>query len=249
MKKVLGLVSLTYKLYVGLAFLVTLVVFYPPIAFLLRKSENKQKTMPWFSFWSRTFRLMIGLPKKVVSRSPSFPDSPFIICANHASYLDIALMPSLLRGQDFLFMGKHEILEYPLLKTFFKRLHIPVNRTNRLQSARAFLSASNALKNGWSIVIFPEGGIPDGQRPKMISFKTGAFKLAMENQVPIVPVTFINNYRLFSDPGDWLGPARPGLAKVIIHSTILPEDYVHLTPETLSAHVYGIIDEPLRELY
>jgi 1-acyl-sn-glycerol-3-phosphate acyltransferase len=249
MKKTVGLVSFSYKLYAGVIFLGTLLVFYPPIATLLRFEQHKKRTMPLFTLWSKVFRLFIGLPAKVQHETGTFPEGPFVICANHASYMDIVLMPTVLRKQHFLFMGKHEILSYPFLRIFFKRLHIPVNRNSQIQSAKSFIQASRAIKSGWSIALFPEGGIPDGQRPKMIPFKTGAFKLAMDNQVPVVPVTFVNNYKLFTDPEDLWGKARPGLAKVIVHAPITPEDYRNQTPEELAQHVYAIIDKPLRELY
>ena len=249
MKKALGLVSFSYKLYVGIAFFSTLIVFYPPIALLLLKPAHKKRTMPIFTLWSAVLRTLIGLPARIKKNADLSSLGPVVICANHASYMDIVLMPSVLRGQKFLFMGKHEILSYPFLKTFFKRLHIPVNRTSQMQSARSFIQASRALKEGWSIALFPEGGIPNGQRPKMIPFKPGAFKLAMDNNVAIVPITFVNNFKLFSDPEDLLGSARPGLAKVIVHASVTPAQYAQMTPDELSDYVYGIIDGPLRELY
>ena len=98
-------------------------------------------------------------------------------------------------------MGKSEILSYPLMKTFFKRLNIPVFRNDKRLAAKSFIQAKQALAAGWSIVLFPEGGIPDENRPSMIPFKEGAFKLAKSANVPLVPITFLDNHHIFSDPG------------------------------------------------
>lgn len=243
-----GVLSLIYKGYAGFVFGTTLLLFYPPIYVLLSRESWKRHSMPLFSAWSTVFQMLILMPMKRQSVF-TLPKGPFIVCANHASYMDIALMPSVLKRTKFLFVGKHEILSYPLIKTFFKKLHIPVNREDKMQSARSFVKAGRSIKEGWSIVLFPEGGIPDENRPKMLPFKSGAFKLAISTQVPIVPITFQNNYRLFSDPENLFGPARPGIARVIIHAPIYPKDYEGLTLEELKQKVYSIIDGPLKELY
>ena len=153
--------------------------------------------------------------KKV--KNSELPEGPYIIIANHSSYLDIFLMYSILPKHRFVFLGKSEILSYPIISTYFKNLNIPVFRTDKSKAGQSYNLAAKAVQDGWSIVIFPEGGIPDNQCPKMIPFKDGAFKLAKTLKVPIVPLTFTNNYKLFSDPTEILGPARPGIAKVYIH--------------------------------
>ncbi len=122
-------------------------------------------------------------------------------------------------------MGKSEILGYPILKTYFKNLNIPVDRKKKSQAGRAFVQARKAIEEGFSICIFPEGGIPDLEPPEMERFKDGAFLLAQKTGVPIIPVSFQNHYRLFSDPSEGFGPARPGYSKVYVHESIYINDY------------------------
>jgi len=144
---------------------------------------------------------------------------PFVLAANHSSYLDIFLLYSILPQHKFLFMGKSEILKYPLVKTFFKKLNIPVDRTSSIKSAKAFIQARKEIHKDWSVVIFPEGGIPD-EAPCLAPFKSGAFQLAKSSKCAILPITFLNNFYLFSDPDRFCAPARPGLVKVHIHPMI-----------------------------
>ncbi len=177
-------------------------------------------------------------------KSP-LPEAPYIIVANHSSYLDIFLMYSILPEAPFLFLGKGEILSYPIIKTYFKGLNIPVHRKDRAKAARSFIKAKEEVKNGWSLVIFPEGGIPDENNPKMVPFKKGAFRLAKDLKIPIIPITFTNNYQLFSDPTQVLGPARPGLSNVYVHDFISPETYEHMTETELSTYCFDVINSAL----
>lgn len=177
------------------------------------------------------------------------PEGPYIIISNHASYLDIFLMHSLMGGHPFLFLGKSEILKYPLIRAYFKQMNIPVFRSNAVKSARALVTAAREARKGWSLVIFPEGGIPDEDNPRMIPFKDGAFQLAKSLNIPIVPITFTNNYKLFSDPSDYLGPARPGRSHVYIHPFIPSEEIKSLSQEELKNRCFEIINGPILETH
>lgn len=141
-------------------------------------------------------------------------------------------------------MGKSELLSYPLLKTFFKNLNIPVFRGDRLKAARSFIQARNEINQGWCIVIFPEGGIPY-QTPFLMEFKDGAFKLAKLAKVGLLPLTFKNNYHLFSDPEELLGLAHPGLAKLTIHPFISREQVELLSEKELNDLTFNAINSCL----
>lgn len=117
-------------------------------------------------------------------------------------------------------MGKSEILDYPIIKTYFKNLNIPVDRSNKLKAGQAFVKAKQALEEGFSLVIFPEGGIPKLTAPKLANFKDGAFLLAHKTGVPIIPVAFLNHHILFSDPSDIFGSAHPGVSHVYVHDPV-----------------------------
>jgi len=144
-------------------------------------------------------------------------------------------------------MGKSEILSYPLVKTFFKKLNIPVFRNDRMKAAKSFIQAKSAIKDGWSIVIFPEGGIPDDNLPEMVAFKDGAFKLSKHAQIPIVPITFLDHYHMLSDPNQALGFAHPGVSRIYMHDAISVEQQQEMTESELSEYVFNILAGPLRE--
>jgi 1-acyl-sn-glycerol-3-phosphate acyltransferase len=225
-------------------FFITLVVFYIPIALLLLNPRWKKAAFYVHIAWSWAVRILIFVHIKRLD-SNRLPNEPFIVVANHGSYLDIFLMYSLIPAHPFLFLGKAEILKYPLVKTLFKRLNIPVFRQDSRKAAQSLIRAKQALQEGWSLIIFPEGTIPDSGWPKMLPFKDGAFKLAKSAQVPIVPITFINNWKLFSDPETFDGPARPGISRIMIHPTVSKEEVANMTVTELSSFCYACIDKEL----
>lgn len=246
MKLLAGIFGLVFKIYVGVVFMVTLLFFYPWICLLISRRSWRKKSFPVHILWCWVFRVLTLYWVRYCKKAP-VPDGPYVIVANHASYLDIFLMYSIMPKHPFLFMGKSEILQYPLVKTLFKRLNIPVFREDRLKAARSFIQAKQAIREGWSIIIFPEGGIPDDHCPNMIPFKEGAFKLAKSAQVPIVPISFTNNYCLFSDPDNLLGPARPGISEVYIHEAISREEVAASTAEELLKRTFDIINGPIQQ--
>ncbi len=247
MRKVLGIFGLCWKLHIGVTFVVTAIFFYPIIFPFLFSEKGKVRAFKLFVAWSWVFRILcLYFVKKV--KNEKLPDGPYLIVANHISYLDIFFMYSIFPRQHFLFLGKSEILSYPLIKTYFKRLNIPVYRGNRIKAAKSLVHAAREVKKGWSMVIFPEGKIPD-ENPKMARFKAGAFQLAKTVNLPIVPVTFTNNHLLFSDPTFILGPARPGVSKVHVHQFIPAEKVAELDQEELIKECFDLVNQPIIDRY
>lgn len=144
-----------------------------------------------------------------------------IICANHFSYLDIPLM--VLVPRPFIFVGKSSVAKIPLFGYMFKKLHIPVNRSNSKSKYQTYVKSKEALALGKDLMFFPEGGIFTKNPPKMVAFKEGAFKIAVEKQRAIVPVTLPDNWRIFPDDSQLL--PRPGVCRIIIHPPIDPTSF------------------------
>lgn len=233
-------------MYIGIIFLSTLLIFYPLLLPFLYIKKLKPYSFKINVLWSRCIRILCFYAVEKNDFTPA-PDTSYIVIANHPSYLDIFLLYSILPKTKFIFMGKSELLRYPLIKTFFKRLNIPVNRSSSRQSAKAFIKAKNEIKSGWSIVIFPEGGIIDSTA-KLHPFKDGAFHLAKATQQPILPITFINNHILFSDPEYFFHAAMPGLSKVVIHPPIEANEIKSSTINELNEKAYTQIGSVLKEI-
>jgi len=241
--------SFFFKVYLAILFLVTLLFFYLPIFLLLIREDTKKKAFPIFVIWCRIICLLAAYRIKPI-HPYSAQEGPFVFISNHTSFLDIVFMYLLFPKHPFLFLGKAELLNVPLVKTFFKRLHIPVYRNKGGRNAQKALEAADkALKQGWSIVIFPEGGIKEHLVPVLQPFKDGAFRLAKNNMAPIVPVTFLNNYELLEDPSVKQSLARPGTAYVVVHPTIDAKTVANTELEVLKLNAFETINAPLLSKY
>jgi 1-acyl-sn-glycerol-3-phosphate acyltransferase len=119
----------------------------------------------------------------------------------------------------FVFVGKAELAKIPLFGFFYKRTCILVDRSSPESRRAVFLSAQMRLKQGLSICIFPEGGVPD-ESVLLDEFKDGAFRLAVNHQIPVVPVTFADNKKRFSYT---FFSGSPGKMRAKIHKFIPTE--------------------------
>lgn len=246
MKYILMPLHLIYKLYVGAIFWITLFLLYPFFKLFLSKRRWYPKAFQLKRWWSKSFQVLLFCPVSVKWKA-KLPEPPYIICSNHSSYLDIVLFYSVFPDY-FLFIGKGELLNWPLFKMFFKKMDIPVNRENFAQAYVAYSRAGEALDLGQCIAIFPEGTIPLNA-PKMKGFKNGAFKLALEKNVPIVPVTWTNNYRRFGEPTEICSGGHPGISKVVVHEPVLPSDFQKEDLIPLRNQVFKVIDSALPSKY
>jgi 1-acyl-sn-glycerol-3-phosphate acyltransferase len=231
-----------YKIYFGVIFIISGIVLYPYFFIALRGKNKFKNAVKVKKLWSDIICLCCFIFVKVEGKENFNSDNQYIICANHASYLDIILMYKIV-PHDFAFLGKAEVLKWPLVNIFFKKgIDIPVFRSNRKKSAESLLNAKRALISGRSLAIFPEGKMQDSP-PKMERFKNGAFSLALEHHVSIIPLTFQNNYKLFSDHTDVFGVGNPGISKILIHPKIEVTEETDLV--SLRNQTYDIIKKGL----
>ena len=244
MKYVLMPLVILYRLYFALIFFVVLTILYPVFWVMLWNDNHFEKV---FKLKVATSRIILFLDLIFVKRiriPENLPDGPYVICSNHASYLDIIQMYPILPKTKFMFIGKAELLRWPVINIFFKKVDIAVHRDKRHSAMRSIIRAKQEIKRGWSIVIYPEGKIPY-DTPKLSAFKSGAFKMAIEEQVPILPITLIDTWKLFETDPPLRARARPGISRVIIHDPIdttglTKKDLVNLRQQT-----FDIINEPL----
>jgi 1-acyl-sn-glycerol-3-phosphate acyltransferase len=150
-----------------------------------------------------------------------------IVASNHTSYLDICLSV-FYQKHTVLFMAKVELMKAPLFQIFFKGMDIPVDRKSKMGSHRAFKEAAEKLDKGYGVVIYPEGTISN--EGVMRPFKNGAFKLAIEKQVPIIPVANLNNWKLLQNGGFFKSYGRPGIARIVVGP---PIQTIGMTEENL----------------
>ena len=154
MRYVLGVLSLLWKIYIAIVFFFWAILLFPFFLLATSFKRLKRHSFKIFIFWSYAFRMCCFYPIRKILHAP-IPEGPYIIVANHTSYLDIFFMYSILPKHAFMFLGKSEILSYPIVSTYFKHMNVPVDRSNKSKSTRAFLGALKAYRAGYSLAIFP----------------------------------------------------------------------------------------------
>lgn len=227
-----------YQFFVAFFFAVLFPVFY----YYSRKPERYPTLNKFRKLWSQLSFFFSGIFYEVIYTKGQEPFGTYIYCGNHASHIDTPFMCIIARG-NYHFIGKHELLVHPVLKLFFKTIDIPVNRESKISGYRAFKKAAENIAAGMSLIIYPEGGIP-ASYPVMDEFKAGAFRLAIENKTPIVPITFLNNFTFFPDDGDEKG-TTPGISRIIIDPPIPTAHLSVNDDEVLRDQVYRIIHNNL----
>lgn len=166
--------------------------------------------------WAKSILFASGFYYKVEKEQQLEKGKSYMFVANHTSMADIMLMLASVK-HPFVFVGKVELVKIPLFGFFYKRTCILVDRKSSRSKMEVFESAQKRIKEGLSICIFPEGGVPHDESILLDDFKDGAFRLAIEHQIPIVPITFADNKERFSYT---FLSGSPGLMRVKIHAPV-----------------------------
>ena len=124
----------------------------------------------------------------------NIPEGPVLFVSNHQSNMDIAIICGFIDKPKG-FIAKKELKKLPLINKWITLAgSIYLDRENPRKSMEGILDGIKPLKNGHSLVVFPEGTRSRGD--KMGEFKSGSFKLATKSKVPIVPLTIDGTYRV-----------------------------------------------------
>ena len=196
---------------------IPIIIMFP----LLLVSILKETWYPYFfvmaRIWAKSILFASGFYYKIDTQYKIEMNKSYMFVANHTSMTDIMLTLAVVRN-PFVFVGKKELAKIPLFGFFYKRTCILVDRKSSRSRMEVFNRAQKRLNQGLSICIFPEGGVPNDESILLDEFKDGAFRLAIEHQIPIVPLTFMDNKKRFSYT---FFSGSPGLMRVTIHQPVL----------------------------
>ncbi|WP_189361931.1 lysophospholipid acyltransferase family protein [Algibacter mikhailovii] len=204
-----------YRIWFYVLVTLPILVLFP----ILLISISKESWYPLFfrlaRFWAKFILLGMGFTYSINRDEIPKAHESYMFVANHTSMADIMLMLVTVKN-PFVFVGKAELAKIPLFGFFYKRTCILVDRSSPKSRHAVFLRAQKRLQSGLSICIFPEGGVPE-EHIELDEFQNGAFRLAINHQIPLVPITFADNkkrlsYTFFS--------GGPGIMRVKMHEFI-----------------------------
>jgi 1-acyl-sn-glycerol-3-phosphate acyltransferase len=207
---------LLYRIWFYLLVLLPIIVLFPLILFTILS----EKTYPLFfkiaRLWARVILIGMGFRYSIKGTENFEAGKSYMLVANHTSMTDIMLMLLAVKNHPFVFVGKKELVNIPIFGFIYKRVCILVDRENSKSRFAVFERAQNRIKQGLSICIFPEGGVPE-ESILLDEFKDGAFRIAIEHQLTIVPITFYDNKKRFSYT---FFSGSPGKMRAKIHPPI-----------------------------
>ena len=231
-----------YRIWFYILVALPIIVLFPFLIISILKEEWYPYFFRLARIWAKIILFGMGFYWKVEREQTPESDQSYMFVANHTSMADIMLMLVSVKN-PFVFVGKAELAKIPLFGFFYKRTCILVDRTSEKSRKAVFLRAQKRLKQGVSICIFPEGGVPDDESVILDEFKDGAFRLAINHQIPVIPMTFADNKKRFSYTFFSGGPGR---MRVKIHKFVSTKGLTTADTKSLNSKVRDII---LNQLY
>lgn len=210
------------------------------LASITRPLAFSRRRIPDFFIWSwaKIFVFFSGSKLEIVGSENFNTDEPHVIMANHASYFDPPFLMVALRNK-VKFIMKAELGRIPLFSWALNSAgHIFLERKNPRKARESLQKASKWLRKGISVVIFPEGTIGPG---KLLPFRNGGFKLALENKVRIIPVTITNTRQAFGEKGFFKVSKQH--IKIIIEKPLETTVYTKEKLGDLQEHVKNAIEK------
>ncbi len=188
--------------------------------------------------WSRLILKTICSPVTVTGLDRVDTSKPQIYASNHISALDIPALYVHLPFQ-FRIMAKKELFRYPFMGWHLRRSgQVPIERDNAIASIRALNRASEGLKAGMPLVVFPEGG--RSATGQVQPFMPGAFYVAIKAQCDVVPIAIIGTFELLPMNTYHI---RPRPLQMVVGEPISTAGYTTRQMNQLAAKVQQVIED------
>src|SRR6266498_88552 len=194
-----------------LAAAMLLLIFGPPVLFVAWITRNHDLVYPWALFGARNWLRLSGAKVHVTGAEQLEPNQAYVFISNHRSYLDTATL-FVYTGRRLGLLAKRELLNVPILGYGMGFVNVmAIDRSNRERARQTVEAATARIRSGRSFGVFAEGtrAKPGGFLP----FKKGAFYMAAQAGVPIVPVAIKNTDVLM---GKGTGQSKPGAIEMVL---------------------------------
>lgn len=219
-------------------------VFFGCLAILAVPFAGPRKTATFTAVpWARLGLLVSGISVRIENPEHIRPGQSYVVASNHLSQLDIWVLYGYL-GLDLRWVMKQELRKVPIIGTSCAALgHVFIDRSNREAALRSLHQARSNIVAGTSILFFPEGTrSKDGQ---LKAFKKGAFNMALDLQLPILPVTLNGTWEALP-PGSL--SLSPGPVTLVIHAPQPVRNLSEADLDSLTEQVHDVIASGLQPL-
>jgi 1-acyl-sn-glycerol-3-phosphate acyltransferase len=189
-----GILKSLFAVYAIIVVIASCVIVIPP--YLIVFNFFPKKSAPYIAhklsrFWAKFLFTFFFIRVKVKGKDLIKPEQAYIFVCNHCSQLDIPLFAMACRN-TFRFLSKIEVTRVPVFGYVVKKLYITVDRKDRNNRVVSFNAMRKSLlEEKISVILFPEGTRNRTEQP-LLDFKDGAFRLAIDTQLPIAVLTIYN---------------------------------------------------------
>lgn len=224
-----------------IAFVLTIVLGIP-VYILSFNKKNYKYAYKLIRLWCYGMFFGMGLRYELINLTDKKIDKnkQYVVISNHTSIMDIMLPCILFPNHPLCYVGKKELVKIPIFGTIYKRICVMVDRKSARSRADVYRRCAEKMEEGNSIVIFPEGGVPDDTSIVLDEFKDGAFTLSSKHHSPLAVFTFIGLKEMF--PFD-RSKGYPGKVKVFFNDILDPTD----SPKDLKLSAFETIKKTLAE--
>src|SRR5882672_2767701 len=218
-----------------------LLIFGPPVLLVAWLTGKHHLVYPWALFGARNWLRLSGVKVHVSGSEHLDPAQTYVFISNHRSYLDTATL-FVYTGRRIGLLAKKELLKVPILGFGMGFVNVmAIDRTNREAAIRTTDAATTRIKSGVSFGVFVEG--TRANPGELLPFKKGAFYMAKEAGVPIVPVAIKHSDLLM---GKGTGEARSGTIEMVIMPPVQTSGVS--TDQEINDLVYEVRQQIAREL-
>lgn len=202
--------------------IVLTLIFFLPVYILSFRKEHYKYCYFFIRLWAMGMFYGMGFRYKMFIKTDKKIDKnqPYVIISNHTSIMDVMLPCILFPNHPLCYVGKKEIEKIPIFGTVYKRVCVMVDRKSARSRADVYRRCAERMQQGQSVVIFPEGGVPDDTNVILDQFKDGAFILATKHQFPIAVFTFQGLKEMFPFDNK---KGYPGVVKVFFNDILTPD--------------------------
>ena len=211
-----NILIVVWRIWFYIIVITPLVILLPFLLITTSKEKWYPCTFRIGKLWATIVLYGMGFFPKVTYNTHLDKRKSYMLTANHSSMIDIMMMIYASKT-PFVFIGKRELAKLPVFGLIYRRSCILVDRRSAKSRKNAFVEAQRCLKNGVSICIFPEGGVPTDITKVLDEFKDGAFRLSIEHQIPIVPISFPDSKKRFRYG---FTSGSPGVLRAVVHPLI-----------------------------
>ena len=245
MRYLLKPIQWLYCIYALLLFVGIMLLLFPfmLIASLFGRIKGGNMIYRLCMLWGDIWFFLVFIFHRNYYEQPPDKNKQYIFVANHISNLDAPIIVKAIR-RPIRALGKTEMATVPVFGFIYKYAVVRVDRGDAVDRAKSVRNMTSILKKGISIIVFPEGTFNMTPNP-LKDFYDGAFRVAIEAQMPIKPILFLDSYDRMHYKSFF--SLNPGRNRVVYLEEIPVEGLTQKDVAALRQRVHKVMEGKLRE--